>query len=221
MISGGGLALDEADIRSEGTALSALSTTSPDGFILNLEPPEHTAKRAKSDRDRKVAFSSVALIASLAFAGWAFWTHSAAQKVVATAQAQSAINLTKWDQKTKDVDTLLKRAVVTQKTITNAFQPAQSMSDMITEIANQVNADIWLTGVTAERGKPFQIRGTARNSDAVHSYLNRLKKVDRLRDVQLVFANTGDIDQTPVVNFSLAAFPIGNLPLLDSTKKPS
>lgn len=220
LISGGGLALDEADIRSEGTSLSALSSTSQDAIPLSLEPPELTAQRAKSSRDKKVVFASVALVAAVAFAGWEYWTRAEAQKVVDDASAKAAKTVGLYDKKVRDTKAELDLATTTLSTITHAFLPAQSMGDMITEVSNQVAPDIWLTGITAERGKPLQIRGTAKSSDAVHSYLNRLKTVDRLRDVELVFANTAEIDQIPVVNFSLSAMPIGNLPLLTANKNP-
>jgi Tfp pilus assembly protein PilN len=221
LISGGGLVLDEADIRTDGTSLSAIASTGIDNLLLNLEPPEQTAQKAKSARDKRVIVSSVALVASLAFFGWAFMTRTTAANVVEAAQTKADKDLAALRKTSTDAQTDLKKAEATADTINAAFLPAQSMGDMIAILANQVDPSVWLTGVTAERGKAFQVRGTAKSSDSIYAYLDRLKKINRLRDVQLVFANTGEIDMSPVVNFSLSAFPVGNLPLLDANKKPS
>jgi hypothetical protein len=81
---------------------------------------------------------------------------------------------------------------------------------------------VWLTGFTAERGKPFTARGIAKTGDGVVQYLQALTLEQRLRDVKLVAsANNAKIDETPVVQFSISAFPIGNLTLADPEAKKS
>ncbi len=89
----------------------------------------------------------------------------------------------------------------------------------MTLVANQAPADLWLTGVTAERGKSVLVRGTATRSEAVAVFLDRLAKTGRLRDVRLVFSSNAVIDQAPVVQFSISAFPVGNLPLVEKGNK--
>jgi len=64
-----------------------------------------------------------------------------------------------------------------------------------------------------------QVRGSARNSADVKQFLNNLEQQSRLRDVKLAFANTGKIEDTPVVQFSITAFPVGNLPLAQPERK--
>jgi hypothetical protein len=41
----------------------------------------------------------------------------------------------------------------------------------------------------------------------------------RFRDVNLAFSTTGKIDETTIQQFSISAFPVGNLPLVDTTIK--
>jgi hypothetical protein len=221
LISGGGLSLDEADIRTEGTSLSAIAATNLDELLLNLEPPEQTAQKAKSVRDQKVRIAGLVAVVSVLFFGFAFDERNTASSAVDLAQRKNNAALSKLKNLQKDAITSETKSAMTAQTLTHAFTPAQSMGDMISIVCNQVSRDIWLTGITAERGKPILLRGTAKNSDAVHAYLDRLRQVDRLRNVQLVFANTGTIDMTPVINFSVSAFPVGNLPLVDTTKKTS
>ena len=103
--------------------------------------------------------------------------------------------------------------------IKRAFEPAQKASDVMTLIANQSPKGLWLTGITFERGKTTFVRGTSKDSAGVSDYLQALTTEERLRDVKLVFANNGDIDKTPVVQFSIQGFAVGNLPLVDAKKK--
>ncbi len=78
----------------------------------------------------------------------------------------------------------------------------------------------WLTGLTWERGKPIQIRGTALNSDLVSELIASLAVNERLRDVELQYANDGEIETTPVVQFNVTAHVVGNLPLAETTRNP-
>ena len=100
-----------------------------------------------------------------------------------------------------------------------AFTPKQPVTDVLTTVANSVPAGAWLTGVTFERGRPLQIRGTATDGSAVSEYTAALALDSRFRDVQLVFANNAEIEDVPVVQFAITAHVIGNFPLLDKDAK--
>ncbi len=101
----------------------------------------------------------------------------------------------------------------------NSFQPAQSPADVMTVVANNVPEGVWLTGLTIERGQLLQIRGTARQNDALARYVDSLNISSRFRDVRINYANNAAIDETPVVQFSISAHVIGNLPLIEQGKK--
>jgi Tfp pilus assembly protein PilN len=122
----------------------------------------------------------------------------------------------------KDIDMIegrLSAAKSSLKDLNIAFNPAQPISDVLTLVSNSVPDGAWLTGVTFERGKPLLIRGTALEGSAVTSYVEALALNERLRDVQLVFANNAEIEGTPVVQFSISAHVVGNLPLADSSNR--
>ncbi len=94
-----------------------------------------------------------------------------------------------------------------------AFDVAQPLGDIAVHLGDSLPADVWLTGMAIERGKPVQIRGTAKTNDAVAAAVDALSRSDRLRDVRLLFANATRIDQSPVVQFSITATAVGNLPM--------
>jgi Tfp pilus assembly protein PilN len=103
--------------------------------------------------------------------------------------------------------------------LTKAFIPAQKSSDILKVVSSLLPADTWLTGVTFERGKPILIRGTSKSPTLVSNFVSGLTKQKRFRDVRLMYANGGDIQGIPTVQFSINAFPVGNLPILETGKK--
>jgi Tfp pilus assembly protein PilN len=104
-------------------------------------------------------------------------------------------------------------AIHIQTILKSAFEPAQSMSDVVAYISDQLPAGAWLTGVGVERGKAIQLRGMAKTSGDVTQFVNALGASARFRDVKLVFASTGTIGTVPVVQFNITAVGVGNLPM--------
>jgi Tfp pilus assembly protein PilN len=104
-----------------------------------------------------------------------------------------------------------------------AFEPGQRLSDALGSITVAAPANIWLTGVNMDRGRPIQIRGTAMTNEAVTQFVNVLGASDRFRDVQLVNASLAKIEQTEVVNFTMNVTAVANVPLpkQQKTKKPA
>lgn len=103
--------------------------------------------------------------------------------------------------------------------IERAFEPAQPISDVLSVISNAVPQDVWLTGVNYERGKPLVLRGVARSNEAVGIFLDGLTANERFRDVKLVFANQAMIESTNVVQFSMSAHVVGNLPTVKTKQE--
>ncbi len=103
--------------------------------------------------------------------------------------------------------------------LTRAFHIAQPLSDQMAVLGDHLPSTCWLTGMTLERGKPTQLRGTAQNADDVSRYVEAIGATHRFRDVKLVFANSAKIEKTPVVQFNMTAFPIGNLSMPEPSKK--
>ena len=113
-------------------------------------------------------------------------------------------------------------ATVTDATIQAAFVSPQPVSDIAAVIGDSLPKSGWITGLSVERGKPVQIRGTVTDANDVARFLKILADSGRFRDVRLVVANSGRISTTPVVEFSVTATAIGNLPLpLPEVKRPT
>lgn len=106
-----------------------------------------------------------------------------------------------------------------QTTLKRAFETAQPLSDVAAVVGDSLPATAWLTGMSLERGKPLQIRGTASKEDDVAHFVEALGNSKRFRDVKLVFANGAKIEEKPVVQFSVTAVAVGNLPMPTAAKK--
>jgi hypothetical protein len=65
----------------------------------------------------------------------------------------------------------------------------------------------------------ISIRGTAKDPEGVATFVKALAEQKRFRDVKLLFANSAEIESEPVVQFSVTAIAVGNLPVIDASKK--
>jgi hypothetical protein len=109
-------------------------------------------------------------------------------------------------------------ATALHDTLERAFSPGQPLSDVLSATSDALPQGVWLTGVSVERGKPLQLRGTAKQTGDVARLVDALGANRRFRDVRLVFASEGKIKETKVVQFNITAFPVGNLPLPEPPK---
>jgi len=132
---------------------------------------------------------------------------------LATRQAQTRVSKARAGLKASEGEYAKQKKY--QTTLQRGLEPAQRLGNTVAYLTNLAPAGIWVTGVNAERGKPISMQGTALNSDAFTAYLQALNSSDRLRNVAMVFTNNAEIQKQPVQQFSLTAFPIGNLPLAD------
>jgi Tfp pilus assembly protein PilN len=189
------------------------------GLTLDLEPEEYRTTRDDKIRKTKHRNCYLLFLAGLAIAalvGDDYLTRTNAL------DAQKA----RYEKKTKNLTAITTadeaKAAVKKPAadlLTKAFEPAQAPSDVVKVVSGLLPQDTWLTGVTFERGKPIQIRGTSKKSELVSAYLVELGKQPRFRDVRLAYLNSGDIEGVPTVQFSINAFPVGNLPIVDQGKK--
>lgn len=227
VIAAGGTDVPGASRVSE-TAREALAREA--GLIeIQLEAPEAIAERARArERSRTrmavVLIGACAVIASLIYLDFA----DAASKIRAEdAKAQAHLR-TLRSEKTA-AESKATQAEKLAGTLERAFDPAQPFSDVVAVLASQLPAKVWLNGISLERGKPLLVRGTALQNEAVTSYLDALRlaggqnpqsleTLPRFRDVKLVVANNSTIETTPVVQFSVSALPVGNLPVVEQTQ---
>lgn len=188
-------------------------------LALNIELPEVIALSAKRAGQRKGRIALFCWLGVLVVGAFVWLDRDAAAQNVARAQGAAGKERATLQKELDTVTQNLETATSELKNLNLAFAPAQPVSDVLTLVVNEVSDSAWLTGITFERGKPLLIRGTAKDGEAVTAYTSALALNQRLRDVQLMFANNAEIEGIPVVQFSISARVVGNLPLEESTSK--
>jgi Tfp pilus assembly protein PilN len=216
IVAAGGLALDGADVQTAVSPLASL--VSGDRAHVHLEVDEEVQLRQTRRVGSRVRVAAVLWIATLGLAGYAYVDRAAAAKTLQAHKADNAKSLRDLRSRKSTEDARLATAQKLESNLTQAFLPAQRVSDVLSTAGNGTPGTVWLTGLSLERGKPMMLRGTAMNNDAVAEYLHTLSTQPRFRDVKLVFANNGLIDQTPVVQFSITGFPVGNVPTVEQSR---
>jgi Tfp pilus assembly protein PilN len=217
--AGHGFRVEEAATETTSTPLEALATQWPDDWRLNLELPEEVEAKIKAEVGRRMRMSALMAMAAGLFLTLVALDYSDKAAAVKLEQNKAATANRKLTTIQKEKEKALTEQQGYEKTLVRAFQPAQRLGDVIAIVSNLVPPDAWLSGVSVERGKPIIIRGTAKNGAAVTTYVQRLIGEDRLRDVKLVFSTNAMLDETPIVQFSVSAFPVGNLPVNEPKSK--
>ena len=210
-----GIAVPAASYKLEKTPLEALSGTGWSLPGVEFELPEAVQARTRSTQSRKsrMAFFLCAAAVILILYGYLDW--ASAENSVASTRSKVTSELTKLQDtlSTRTQDKQNEDAMVAD--LKTGFEPRQRLSDVVAMVSNDLPKGAWLTNISVARGDQIQLRGTAMTGDDVTAYLQSLNAEQRLRDVKLVFANNGLIESTQVVQFSITAFPVGNLPLVE------
>lgn len=219
IVAAGGLAFSGADSMVKAHPLEAFAACPIPRLGINIELPETLElrrRKAQSSKARTAVFFWLA-VAVAGFYVYADRTDASAK--IASDNARYLSTKKQLDSATEKLKGDIANESVLQTALANAFSPAQLPSDVIAEFTNKMPSDkMWTTGFTFERGKPLLIRGTALDSDSVAAYVQDLAIDPRLRDVKLVFANNGMIENKPIVEFSLQVHVMGNLPLNNPLK---
>jgi hypothetical protein len=218
-LAAGGFPFAEAELKSQTPTLKALIEYPLDKLGISLETNAARERRENARQANRVRLAALLCAAAGLMALLVFLERADKAEEVRIANAKWQLNLTKLRNESKKLEADVSKVRDTAASLKRAFQPAQTASDVLTVVANKAPRDLWLTGITFERGKLMYIRGTAATSAAVTEYLQQLSALDRLRDTKLVFANNGEIEKTPIVQFAIQAFPVGNLPLVETKKK--
>jgi hypothetical protein len=219
-VAAGGLSFPEANKITQLSALKAIANGAVEKLRVNIELPEVVAAREIAGRRRRALVSGAFLLFSLVAAYIAYSSRSEAQALADAQVAKYKRQLVQDQKYQKDAETDANREAAITKILTGAFHPAQYISDIATIAANCSPTGIWLNGLTVERGKEATLRGSAITNDAVSTYVDNLNSyidpssgTPRFRDAKFLFANNGEVQKTPVDQFSISAFPIGNLPI--------
>lgn len=200
----------------QGT-LEAMSRHSAEHFDIEL--PEDIAQRAKSRTGLRTRIAATLWAAVLVVAAYVYFERDDMARSYAKSQQSQQRERDDARKQMNEVASLVSTAEKNESTLGIAFVPSQPVTDVLTLVSNTLPSSAWLTGVTFERGKDLQIRGTAIHGEAVSNYVSELALNSRLRDVTLQFANNTEIEATPVVQFSVTAHVVGNFPLVEKTTK--
>jgi Tfp pilus assembly protein PilN len=214
LLSVNGQVLEGAKVTPE-TVLGVLHEVPAFTFEL-AEDREQERKKQVASRTRLAALM---FVSSLLFVALVWADRSDALAVIKKGEGVWAKELGKV-RSIRDLEaTRASRITGVQMALKRAFEPAQPLSDLATVVGDSLPTGAWLTGLSIERGKPLQIRGTARTAEDVARFVDTLGLSPRFRDVKLVFANSAKVEETPIVQFSITATAIGNLPLPQAEKK--
>lgn len=214
-----GIDYSSSAIPASMSTMEALLHEWPNGWDLNLELPEELAAHQKAEVRAKMRTALVLAAAAVALLLFSVNDYmERADKVrIQVSKAEAPLRKLKSIQKQAEADASQQETYT--KVVSQAFTPAQELGDVLAMMSNYTPKEAWLTGMSVERGKPVIFRGTAMPGEAVTTFVRSLNDEDRFREVQLVFANNAVIDQTPVVQFSISAFPVGNVPVIDKSTK--
>lgn len=199
--------------------VSTLGALAESDLAIHIETNETIQARIRKREQSRIRFSVLMALAAGLLATLVYLDRSDAQAAIAKVDAQNNTKLNKLRSIRTAAQTKSAELAKIQRTLEQGFKPAQKLSDVLAVVTNAAPEGVWLTGFTLERGKPMTTRGSATDSDKLADLLQNLGNEPRFRDVKLLFANNSTIGDKSVVEFSLTAFPIGNLPLYDVVKK--
>lgn len=223
ILAAGGLELAAADHSTSASPLQHLASGAA-RVGIDLELPEVVAKRSQAavaGRSRLAIACAIAAVLAIGIVGFGRMTKT---KALQGEEALWQKRLRELNANKTDLTGKATKLGQTAGVLSSAFQPAQMPSEILTLVSNAVPKDVWITGVTFERGKMAFVRGAAIRNEAVVDFVNNLSTIldpasgePRFRDVRIVFANNGKIQDSLVVNFSIQLFPVGNVPIQEGS----
>jgi len=193
--------------------------------MLGDAPPFHfnlAEDRVEELRNRVATRTRLAVLmvaAALLLMGLVWADRLDAQNKAQQAQSVNSRRLIKKKSDLQVVYGNANKLTVIKGTLTQAFNPAQPLSDIAGVVADSLPPDAWLTGMIMERGKALEVRGASKTAASVGKFVDALSASPRFRDVRLVFANSAAIGKIPVVQFNVTATCVGNLPMPVPDKK--
>jgi len=207
------------DASTNPAPASAISKLTLLPHAMDLRLPEAVAheRTAKATARRRLAI--LILMATLCVAGLSYLDRDDARLKVEKERDKAKRELDRAKDRLALVTKRLSEIEGTSGLVGDGLEPRQALSDVATIAANAVPEGVWLTGMSLDRGKPLQLRGSAKTNDQVAEYVQSLSTSERLRDVKLVFSNNNTIGDVPIVQFSVSAHVIGNYPLTDTEQK--
>lgn len=227
IVASDNVVLKDSDNTSTESPLASLLDVFPQMVNVDLVLPEELLAEREKEKAARSRTTTVLALTAVALLVMVMNNRSKAHNNYDIESRRVAGNVNKAESARKAADSEFTKEAAYKKTLDRAFQPAQPLNDVARLVANAAPPDIWLTSVNVSRGRPVTVVGTSKSSDAISAYLQKLNTdkelSQRLRDVKVIFTSKAEIEKIPVVQFSLSAFPIGNLTLEDpeGKKKPT
>ncbi len=195
--------------------LNILSTLHTD---VNLRLPEDLALATSTKlNSRKRLAMYMGICCALAL-GIAWLGRDEENTKVKKVQEQYARRVNEVKKQSGEKSTEITKLKGHESMVTDGIEPKQDLSDVVIIASNACPDGLWLTGLNVERGKDLSVRGTALSNAQLGAFVDGLNASARLRDVKLAFSNINTIGETPVVQFSVTAHVIGNIPLAEPRK---
>lgn len=214
-----GMQIPSAEYTVAKSPLEALTGSGWSSPGVEFHLPETIQMQARSGRVNRARIAGLFCILAVLLAGSVYMSNAKAQAAVDKAQYSANSTVSVLRAKAQSEKLAADNEAAMAEVLKRGFSPAQKLGDVVALVSNDLPKNAWLTNISVSRGQSLVLRGTAMTGDDVAQYVNSLSKEARLRDVKLIFANNTLIESTPVVLFSISAFPVGNLPLVDKTAK--
>ena len=216
VVNGLSVSLPDAPLPVSGNSASHLRSVQADIDIKLPEQINKIAEKKVNDRRRLAVLLLCASVAGVAMISMSRDDQArAVKKEIDKTSAETKRLTNRLDALTKKYSNVDEKYAF----VVDGFEPKQHLSDVISTASNALPPEVWITGMSIQRGRPLQIQGTAKNSLQVGNYVQNLTGSSRLRDIRLVFSNDAMIEEVPVVQFSITAHVVGNFPLTDPDKK--
>lgn len=204
----------ESALPGFGTALSRLHEAPAFSFRLAEEREKEARKRA-AERTRL----AVLMVVSALLLVLLVWVDRQSAAAAATRRAGVLARQLTVLRSIQSAETdKAQKVIAVQDVLDRAFAPAQPLSDIVSAVGDHLPQGTWLTGISVERGKRLEFRGTSKSAGDVPQVVHALGVSPRFRDVRLVFANSVTIGKARAVEFDISAVCVGNLPLAEPEK---
>jgi len=197
---------------STGTLQALAGHTATD---LDLELPEIQNRRERALQGSRKRLAGLLWIAAVVLGSLAWLDRDEAAALARERNAKHKATMDRLDTVAGLLSEQKNRFEEVGKLVTVASDPAQRPTDVIRYVTNSAPSGLWFTGLTYERGRPLVMRGNALDREAISKFAANLAASDRYRDVTIVFANDAKIEDTAMIQFSVSAFVVGNLPLVE------
>jgi Tfp pilus assembly protein PilN len=180
-----------------------------DSQLFSFELPEieqgRTARRERWRVQRAVA----AALAAVVLGGLAFMAQNPpAPKSNADAASASAA-LKKANTRLTAAKTRLAGAEKAKRILDAAFDPGQSLGDIVTVLSGSASKNSWFTDLTIGRGIPLNISGLALSDRDVSDFVAQLSHDPRFQDMRAASIQKSSIGKRPVTQFRITGTPMG------------